>query len=152
MRLGSSQRWFDASSARSFAIENPNPYETSGQGLVSERCVVGRIQLALESILVGTLFSVLMTLAYTAVWDRQARALGSIQQYDWAPFYDLDAMLCLMPFGFVIYSFFPTGWLFWGGFVAAQVTRSRYCYLLCAVAGIAFGFSWPRQCVGMLGI
>lgn len=100
--------------------------------------------------LVGISCSVLTTVAYTVAWDLQERLPGATPYYKFPPSDELDAMLLLMPVGFVTYSLVYPGWLFWGGFIAAQLARSRYCYALCALGGITFGLSWPDVCIGLV--
>jgi hypothetical protein len=70
----------------------------------------------------------------------------------WAPANDLPSILVLMPFGFIFYTFFPPGWLFWVGFGSTLWNRSR-SFIIVAVAGaILFGLYWPRHFVAMMGI
>ena len=111
-----------------------------------------RLRLGIESFIVGIASSALTILIYTAIWDRQERLNGSIEQYNWAPVHDLDGMLMLMPVGFFLYFFLPPGWFFWAGFILAQRYRNRSFHGLCALGGCTFGFTWPKHCVGMLGI
>lgn len=118
----------------------------------NERRRVSSFRLAWESAFVGVASSTLAIVITTAIWDRQERLAGSIERYNWAPFHDLDGMLMLMPFGYLLYSFVPPGWLFWAGFIVAQTSRRRSPYLLCAAGGAAFGIFWPKHWVAMLGI
>jgi hypothetical protein len=57
-----------------------------------------------------------------------------------------------MPFGFILYTLLPPGWLFWVGFGSTLWNRSR-SFIIVAVAGaILFGLYWPRHFVAMMGI
>jgi len=129
-----------------------NAYEANERPLETAPPRISRAQAACESVLVGIVSSGLTTSVYTVIWDRQERLHGSIENYNWSPLDDFDAMLLLMPFGHILYSFFPPGWIFWVGFIAALRSRQRRAYLLCAGGGVAFGIYWPKHVVAMLGI
>jgi len=57
-----------------------------------------------------------------------------------------------MPFGFIFYTFFPPGWLFWVGFGSTLWNRSRSFIIVAAAGAILFGLYWPRHFVAMMGI
>lgn len=139
-------------SSRRSRIEETGTYQSAENEQQSDDHSISRLRLGMESFLVGIASSALTILIYTALWDRQERLKGSMDQYNWAPLHDLDGMLMLMPVGFFIYSFLPPGWFFWSGFILAQRFRKRSLYGLCALGGSTFDFMWPKHCVGMLGI
>ncbi|MEZ5941757.1 MAG: hypothetical protein R3C18_10210 [Planctomycetaceae bacterium] len=123
-----------------------------GQHREVERTGLSRGWLAVEVICASVMASVIATVYQAMIWNHQEELKGTLQQYHWLPVDDLPAMLMLMPFGFVIYSLFPPGWLFWIGFYLTLRLRSRWFILISISGAVLFGVFWPKHLVGMLGI
>lgn len=121
---------------------------TDGQ----QETLISRPRLAGLCIAIGTGVSVLFCIGTTIVWDLQARQAGSISTYNWSPIDDLPSIICLLPFGLLMHSVFPFGWMFWLGFAATVRAQNPRWLMLCALGAMLFGMYWPKQCVGMLGI
>ena len=106
----------------------------------------------LEAALVGSLVAGAVCIGRTLVWDAEKRLAGSVEKLHWAPVDDLPGMLAFMPFGLLVHSLMPWGWLYWTGVFTSIGTRTRWGYWLCAVAAVIFGLKWPAHFVGMMGI
>ena len=106
----------------------------------------------IEAALVGSLVAVAVCVGRTVVWDAEERLTGSVEKFHWSPIDDLPEMLVFMPFGFLVHSLMPWGWVYWIGVFTSIGTKSRWSYCLCAVAAVIFGLKWPAHFVGMMGI
>ncbi len=111
-----------------------------------------RKRLAIETVCLGWLAAAITSTIQTLIWDREERLLGTLEKYHWTPNNYLLPILVCMPFGFIIHTLFPWGWLFWLGFGSTLCDRSR-AFIIIAVAGaILFGLVWPKHFVMMMGI
>lgn len=81
-----------------------------------EPCEPSRKRLAIETICLGWLAAAITSTIQTMIWDHKERLDGTLEKYNQSPIDDLPSILLLMPFGFILYSLFPPGWLFWAGF------------------------------------
>lgn len=117
-----------------------------------QRVLPSRKRLAMETTCLAWLAAIAASTVQTLIWDHEERVTGSLETYSSSPASDLPSMLVCMPFGFILYTLLPPGWLFWVGFASTLWNRSR-SFIIVAVAGaILFGLFWPRHFVEMMGI
>jgi hypothetical protein len=90
-----------------------------------QRVLPSRKRLAMETTCLAWLAAIATSTVQTLIWDHEERVTGSLETYSSSPASDLPSMLVCMPFGFILYTLLPPGWLFWVGFASTLWNRDR---------------------------
>ena len=119
---------------------------------VYSRAYLGRLRIGVKIAVLCSVVSAIVVVGSLVVWDANYRPEIGPGISNWSPLDDAGWAVACMPFGFIIHSFLPHGWLFWIGFMLSIYGRTRVPYFLSAVAAAIFGAAWAVHFPAMMGI